>query len=278
MAAGYTLDELRSLYNRNRYTRDVWDKLHDFAPGLTQAELEKIVGETRNEQCAERKKKAVSMRASGAKPEEIAKTIDMSVNTVKSYICKWAKEYAVMDDRALSPALFPSETVQESTKAPEETAQEETDSKHTEEQEKEKREPAVPTPAIPRDCTAFSGENASENGMAQRKAEQVQKGQEKEEMFTNIRPHPEVKPTIPPMPAIPEDCTGEVLASRKASPSELMQKAQGENASAEKEALSVRGLIQAAMKVISEGKLEPGERISVERSELGTTVLIETLA
>ena len=72
MTAGYTLDELRSLYNRNRYKRDVWDRLHDFAPGLTQAELEKIVGETREEQYEGRKKKAVSMRASGAKPEEIA--------------------------------------------------------------------------------------------------------------------------------------------------------------------------------------------------------------
>ena len=54
--------------------------------------------------------------------------------------------------------------------------------------------------------------------------------------------------------------------------------AQREEASAEKEAPSVRELIQEAMKVISEGKLKPGERISVERSELGTTVLIETLA
>ena len=160
MAAGYTLDELRSLYNRNRYTRDVWDKLHDFAPGLTQAELEKIVGETRNEQYAGRKKKAVSMRASGAKPEEIAKTIGMSVGTVRKYICKWAKRYAVMDDHTPSPA-----------------------------------------------------------GMAQ-----------------------------------------------------------GENASAEKEAPAVGGLIREAMKVISGGKLGDGERISVERSELGTTVLIETLA
>lgn len=93
-------------------------------------------------------------------------------------------------------------------------------------------------------------------------------------MFTNIRPSSKVMPAIPPMPAIPEDCT----ASSGENASSPAGMAQRENASAEKEALSVRGLIQAAMKVISEGKLEPGERISVERSELGTTVLIETLA
>lgn len=81
-------------------------------------------------------------------------------------------------------------------------------------------------------------------------------------MFTNIRPSSKVTPTIPPMPAIPEDCTA----------------FSGENASAEKEAPTVGGLIREAMKVISEGKLGDGERISVERSELGTTVLIETLA
>lgn len=158
-------------------------------------------------------------------------------------------------------------------------------------------------------------------------------------MFTNIRPSSKVTPTIPPTPAIPEDCTGAVLADRKASPSELLQKeqeeerqilyrkveelerrneslkeavanltvrtpspagmaqrenasdaittdrtaspagmAQREEASAEKEAPTVGGLIREAMKVISEGKLGDGERISVERSELGTTVLIETLA
>ena len=158
-------------------------------------------------------------------------------------------------------------------------------------------------------------------------------------MFTNISPSSKVTPTIPPMPAIPEDCTGAVLADRKASPSEQVQKeqeeerqilyrkveelerrneslkeavanltvrtpspagmaqrenasdaittdrtaspagmAQREEASAEKEAFSVRELIQAAMRNISEGKFKPGERISVERSELGTTVLIETLA
>lgn len=102
-------------------------------------------------------------------------------------------------------------------------------------------------------------------------------------MFTNISPSSKVTPTIPPMPAISEDCTafsGEnasdaITTDRKASPAGMAQR---EEASAEKEAPTVGGLIREAMKVISEGKLGDGERISVERSELGTTVLIETLA
>lgn len=168
-------------------------------------------------------------------------------------------------------------------------------------------------------------------------------------MFTNIRPSSKVTPTIPPMPAFSgENASDAVLASRKASPSELMKKeqeeerqilyrkieelerrnenlkeavtaaearynaaaqgqmaaleevkrlttanltaanltvrtpspagmAQREEASAEKEAPSVRSLIREAMELISDGTFGDGERISIETTNMGTTVLIEKL-
>lgn len=286
MTAGYTLDELRSLYNRNRYKRDVWDRLHDFAPGLTQAELEKIVGETKKEQYEGRKKKAVSMRASGAKPEEIAKTIDMSVNTIKNIAAKWEKELGLANPEQERTAMDRSTGRKDAQNDPE------TDSEQTEEQEKEKREPAVPTPAIPRDCTAFSGENASENGMAQRKAEQVQKEQEEERqiLYRKVEELERRNESLKEAVAAAEARYNAAAQGQMAALEEVKRltaanltpspagMAQREEASAEKEAPTVGGLIREAMKVISEGKLGDGERISVERSELGTTVLIETLA
>ena len=128
--------------------------------------------------------------------------------------------------------------------------------------------------------------------MAQRKAEQVQKEQEEERqiLYRKVEELERRNESLKEAVAAAEARYNAAAQGQMAALEEVKRltaanltpspagMAQREEASAEKEALSVRELIQEAMKVISEGKLGDGERISVERSELGTTVLIETLA
>ena len=145
-----------------------------------------------------------------------------------------------------------------------------------------------PMPSIPEDCTAASSseqvqkEQEEERQILYRKIEELERRNESlKEAVTaaearyNAAANLTVRTPSPAGMARRENASDAITTDRTPSPAGMAQR---EEASAEKEAPTVGGLIREAMKVISEGKLGDGERISVERSELGTTVLIETLA
>lgn len=236
MAAGYTMDELRSLYKRNRYKRDVWDRLRDFAPGLTTEELETIVGETRKEQYEGRKKKACQMREDGKNFEEIAAVIDMSVNTVRNLTAKWQKEFGLVNPGQKPETEIPSEEPQAEEVTPTIPPMPETGSKAAQEEQSEERQ------------------------ILYKKIEELERQNES------------LKGAV-----TAAEARYNAAAQGQMAALEEVKKLTAANRLAEKEAPSVRSLIREAMELISDGTLGDGERISIETTNVGTTVLIEKL-